>query len=166
MSWNAQNAESHWSHMYVTLIVEHFNFQAFYKKCGLQRGLKSFSSCLTLQRRYIFSCTFPLFVKITNLFNATAHHACSPTPTKISTDILLPGSGCILSISSFWPLHTYPSSLQCNFCIPDRLVTTVLWRTYVMQLSSVFPQSIFQFEHQILIDENNAKSLILRVLLA
>ena len=43
-----------------------------------------------------------------------------------------------------WPLHTYPSSLQCNFCIPDRLVTIVLWHFYVMQLSSAFSQSIFR----------------------
>jgi len=38
------------------------------------------------------SCTFPFFEKATNLFNATGHYACSPTPTKISTDILLPAS--------------------------------------------------------------------------
>jgi len=36
VSWSAQNAESHWSHVHVTLIVEHFNFHAVYKKCGLQ----------------------------------------------------------------------------------------------------------------------------------
>jgi len=35
-----------------------------------------------------------------------------------------------------------------------------------MQLSSVFPQSIFQVEHQILMEEINIKSLILRVLFA
>jgi len=35
-----------------------------------------------------------------------------------------------------------------------------------MQLSSVFPQSIFQVEHQILMDEINVKSLIPRVLFA
>jgi len=35
-----------------------------------------------------------------------------------------------------------------------------------MQLSSVFPQSIFQVEHQILMDEINVKSSILRVPLA
>jgi len=35
-----------------------------------------------------------------------------------------------------------------------------------MQLSSGFPQSIFQVEHQILMDEVNVRSLILRVLLA
>jgi len=35
-----------------------------------------------------------------------------------------------------------------------------------MQLSSVFPQSIFQVELYILVDEINVKSLILRVLLA
>jgi len=44
---------------------------------------------ITLQRRY-FSCTFPFFEKATNLFNAAGHHACSSTPTKIYTDILLP----------------------------------------------------------------------------
>jgi len=37
---------------------------------------------------------------------------------------------------------------------------------YVMQLSSVFPQSICKVEHQILMDEINVKSLILIALLA
>ena len=79
-----------------------------------------------------FSCTFQFFEKATNHFNATEHHACSPTPTKISIDILLPtakkvwpkisvayftkwfqsifavGGGCVLSISTCWPLPTYP----------------------------------------------------------
>ena len=64
---------------------------------------RSSSSCLTLQRRLIFFCTLPLLVKATNLSNAAAHHACSPTPTKISIDILLPGGGCFLSISPCWP---------------------------------------------------------------
>jgi len=31
VSWSAQNAESHWSHVHITLIVEHINFHAFYK---------------------------------------------------------------------------------------------------------------------------------------
>ena len=53
------------------------------------------------------------------------HHACSSTPAKISIDIFLPGGGCILSTSTCWPLNTYPSGLQCNVCIPDRLVTVV-----------------------------------------
>jgi len=82
--------------------------------------------------KYI-SCTFAFFEKATNLFNATGHHTCSPTPTKISIDILLPaaktfrlklaqptsqnefnlyllfvGGGCILSTSLCWPLPTYP----------------------------------------------------------
>jgi len=34
VSWSAQNAESHWSHVHITRTVEHFNFHAFYK-CGL-----------------------------------------------------------------------------------------------------------------------------------
>jgi len=33
--WSAQNAEPHWSHVHITLTVEHFRFHAFYKKCGL-----------------------------------------------------------------------------------------------------------------------------------
>jgi len=35
-----------------------------------------------------------------------------------------------------------------------------------MQPGSAFPQSIFEVEHQILLDEINVKSFILRVLLA
>jgi len=35
VSWCAQNAESHCSHVHITLIVEHFSFHAFHKKCGL-----------------------------------------------------------------------------------------------------------------------------------
>jgi len=35
VSWSAQNAESHWSHEHITHTLEHFNFHAFYKKCGL-----------------------------------------------------------------------------------------------------------------------------------
>ena len=67
------------------------------------------------------------------LFNSTGHHACSPTPTKISIDIFLPaaktfglnvaqptsqndfnlflllvGGGRMLSIFPCWPLPTYP----------------------------------------------------------
>ena len=164
----------------------------------------------------------------TLFFNATAHHACSPTSTKISIDIFLPGGGYILAISHCWPLRTYPASLQCNFCIPDRFVTVVLWlcvmccdrksraahaqsfalwqqatieftchdhpiiacsrhhvlffthipfvvnhtinatppeRLHRCNLAQSF-QSIFEVEHQILMDEINAKSLFLRVLLA
>ena len=33
-SWSAQNAESHCSHVHVTLTGEHFSFHAFCKKCG------------------------------------------------------------------------------------------------------------------------------------
>jgi len=43
VSWSAPNAESHWSHVHITLAVEHFSFHAFYK-CGLQRDLMSCSS--------------------------------------------------------------------------------------------------------------------------
>jgi len=48
---SAQNAESHWSHVHITLTVERISFHAFYKKCGLQRDLMSCSRRLTLQRR-------------------------------------------------------------------------------------------------------------------
>jgi len=50
VSWSAQNAESHWSHVHIALTEEHFTFHAFYK-CGLQRDLMSCSSRLTSQRR-------------------------------------------------------------------------------------------------------------------
>jgi len=50
VSWSAQNAESHWSHVHITLTEEHFSFHAFYR-CGLQRDLMSCSIRLTLQRR-------------------------------------------------------------------------------------------------------------------
>jgi len=49
VSWSAQNAESHWSHVHITLTVEHFSYHAFYK-CWLQRDLMS-CSIATLQRR-------------------------------------------------------------------------------------------------------------------
>ena len=93
VSWSAQNAKSHWSYVHITLTVEHFSFHAFYKKCGLQRDLMSCSSCVTktinIFLRYKDDKYFlPIFFKVTNLFNATGHHACSPTPTKISIDIL------------------------------------------------------------------------------
>jgi len=42
VSWSAQKHESYWLHVHMTLIVEHFNFHAFYKKCGLQRNLMLF----------------------------------------------------------------------------------------------------------------------------
>ena len=51
VSWSAQNAESHWSHVHITLTEENFNFHAFYKKGGLQRDLVSWLSRLTLQGR-------------------------------------------------------------------------------------------------------------------
>ena len=31
VSWSAQNAESQWSHVYISLTVEHFSFHAFHK---------------------------------------------------------------------------------------------------------------------------------------
>jgi len=61
VSWSAQNAESHWSHVHITLTVEHFSFHAFYKTCWLQRDLMSCSSRLTLQRRYILFLHISVF---------------------------------------------------------------------------------------------------------
>jgi len=40
----------------------------------------------------IFLALFRFFKKAPNLFNATGHHACTPTPAKISIDILLPAA--------------------------------------------------------------------------
>jgi len=50
VSLSAQNAESHWPHVHITLTVEHFSFHTFCK-CRLQRDLMSCSRRLTLQRR-------------------------------------------------------------------------------------------------------------------
>jgi len=48
-NWSAQNAESHWSHVHISLTGEHFSFHAFHKKSGLQCDLMSCSSRLTCQ---------------------------------------------------------------------------------------------------------------------
>jgi len=40
----------------------------------------------------IFLAHFRFFEKAPNHFNATGHHAYTPTPTKISIDILLPAA--------------------------------------------------------------------------
>ena len=40
----------------------------------------------------IFLAHFRFFEKAANLFNAIGHRACSPNPTKLSTDILLPAA--------------------------------------------------------------------------
>ena len=50
VTWSAKSAESHWSHVHITLTIEHFSFHAFYK-CGIQRDFMSCSSRLTLQRQ-------------------------------------------------------------------------------------------------------------------
>jgi len=34
VSWSAWQPELHWSRVHITLIVEHINYHAFYKKCG------------------------------------------------------------------------------------------------------------------------------------
>ena len=49
VNWSAQNAESHWSHVHITLTVEHFSFHAFHKMSGLQCDLMSCSSRLMCQ---------------------------------------------------------------------------------------------------------------------
>jgi len=82
VSCSAQNAESHCTHVHITITAEHFSFDAFYK-CELQHDMVSCSGRLTLQNNQYFICTFPLFEKAANRFNATGHHACNPTPTKI-----------------------------------------------------------------------------------
>ena len=83
--------------------------------------------------------------------------------------LLLMGGGCILSISPCRPRHTYPHThlaynvisaylivwwlLSCDFC---------LW----CPLARSFHKQIFQVYHQILVDEINVTSFILRVTLA
>jgi len=102
----------------ISLLLQNTNFHAFYKTCGLQRDLMTCSSCLTLQRRQIFFLHISALCKSYKSFQCYCASCLQPHPTKISIDILLPG-GCILSNPPCWPLHTYPFSLQCNFCIPE-----------------------------------------------
>jgi len=61
VSWSAQNVESHWSHVHITLTVNTSVFMHFYKTCWLQRDLISCSSRLTLQRRKIFFLHISVF---------------------------------------------------------------------------------------------------------
>ena len=147
--WSAQNAESQWSHVYITLKVEHINFTHFIESLGYS----SISCLVQVASRYkgykYLSCTFSFSEKATNLFNATGHHACSHTHNKIFIDILLPGAkfrpiisattksrndfnlflllvcgGCVLSISHCRPcILTHISiSTTSNFCMPIRLL--------------------------------------------
>jgi len=51
-----------------------------------------FKSPNVLKTINIFLAHFPFYEKAPNLFNATGHDACTPTPTKMSIDILLPAA--------------------------------------------------------------------------
>jgi len=51
VSWSAQNAESHWSHVISLLQWNTSVFNHFIRSVGLQRDLMFCSSRLTLQRR-------------------------------------------------------------------------------------------------------------------
>jgi len=89
VSWSAQYAESHWSHVHIILTEEHFSFHAFYVWVTARFDVL-FKSLNVTKTINIFFTHFRFFEKATNLFNATGHHACSPTTAKISIDILLP----------------------------------------------------------------------------
>jgi len=59
---------------------------------GTARFNGLFKSLNVTKTIYIFLAHFRFFQKATNHFNATGHHASSPTPIKISIDILLPAA--------------------------------------------------------------------------
>jgi len=137
VSWSAQNAESHWSHVHIILMVENISFHAFYKRCGLQRDLKSFSSCLTLQSRLISFLHVSALCKSYNSFQCYCTSCLMPalplpkSPLISSYQVV----GASFQSTLLGPCIHTPSSLQCNFCVPDRLLTVVLWLFYVMQLA-------------------------------
>jgi len=90
-SWSAQNSEPHWSHVHITLTVEHFSFHAFFKKCGSQRDFDVLFKSLNVTKTInIFLAHFRFSKKQQVFLNAAGHNACCPTTTKISIDILLP----------------------------------------------------------------------------
>ena len=87
--WSAQNAESHCSHVRITVTVKHINFHAFY--VWVSARLMSCLNCLALQRQAFYS-TLLLFEKGKNLFNSTGQYTCSLTLTQNSVDMFLPGA--------------------------------------------------------------------------
>ena len=86
-----------------------------------------------------FPCTFPFFENTTNGFSATGHHACRPTPTEISTDILLPagktfGLICVISIYFYcWLVEDV--SFQTPLLPPAYIPTQSCKRTSFVSLN-------------------------------
>jgi len=95
----------------------------------------SCSSRLTLHYKddkYFFLAHFRFLKKLTNLFTATGHHACSPTPTKISIDILLTAAktfGLKISVAFFTKLF-------------QSIFTVGRWRMYLLNLPLLAPAYI------------------------
>jgi len=85
VSWSAQNAESHWSHMHnITLTVEHFHFHAFCK-CGLQRDLMSCSGRFNVTKtiniflaHFRFSKKLQIFLMLLGIMHAAPPLTKSP----------------------------------------------------------------------------------------
>ena len=69
VSWSAQNVETHWSHVHITLIVEHFSFHAFHKNVWVTTRfdvlLKSLNVTKTIN---MFLAHFRFFENTTKLF--------------------------------------------------------------------------------------------------
>ena len=89
VSWSAQNPESHWSHMHITLTVVRVSLLHSYSNTSTfmhfirSVGYGAVWCLVQLAQRYKGDkYFFPFFENATNLFNAAGHHACSPTLLK------------------------------------------------------------------------------------
>ena len=68
VSWSAQNAESHWSHVHITLTAEHFSFHAFYKKCGFTTRFDVLFQSLNLTKTINIFLAHFRFLKMPQIF--------------------------------------------------------------------------------------------------
>jgi len=71
--------------------VTNIDSQCYFLMCFESNTNHAFKS-LNITKTINIFLAHSFLEKATNLFNATGHHACSPTPTKISIDILLPAA--------------------------------------------------------------------------
>ena len=91
VTWSAPNAESHWSHVHISLTVEHFSFHAFYvwvtaRFNVLFKSLNVTRTTIIFLARFRFLKKLQIFLMLLGIM-----HAAPPQP-KISIDILLPAA--------------------------------------------------------------------------
>ena len=130
VSLSAQNAESHCSHVHITLTVEHLQFSCILSVWVTARFYVLFKS-LNVTKTINFSLHISVFWKATNSFNATGHHACSPTLPK---SLVIP----LTSSKKFWPkisVAHFTKWFQSIFTVGG-------WRTYPFNVPLLAPAYI------------------------